>query len=302
MRIKRDDWEARKGTPEFIEQLARAIRVEGFFILEDMIRPPLLDDLRAAFSKRIEGEVDSQKHTGDRRFNVHFTADSVIGREEYIANPVILPLLHRVLGVDATCTWVAADVSLPGSRYQPPHADGRPLFRESDLALPVYALAVNVPLIDFTPDVGPTDIWPNGSHLFSDVAAHIGGEDRPAESAIMSAGSMMVRDIRMWHRGTPNNSDLVRPMLSLVYARNWFRFEGAAGETPPTVDEDTYRGWSEDTKRLFRFASVDANLTKPSRLEATMRLDQLEDSKGLGGRQKAPMAFGKGVTAVAEDA
>ena len=39
----------------------------------------------------------------------------------------------------------------------------------------------------------------------------------------MPAGSVLVRDIRTWHRGTPNRSETARPNLAMIYSRPWLK-------------------------------------------------------------------------------
>jgi ectoine hydroxylase-related dioxygenase (phytanoyl-CoA dioxygenase family) len=68
---------------------------------------------------------------------------------------------------------------------------------------------------------------------------------------IMPAGSLLIRDIRMWHRGTPNRSDAARPNLAMVYFRSWFN-------TQPKIDipRERYDSLSERAQELFRFENI----------------------------------------------
>lgn len=290
MQFAKADWEGRCGTPEFEALMARAIRSDGYFILEEALSADLLAALQKEFAKVLEAYTSAnESNRGLNRFNTHLYLDGVFANEEFVANPLIMPFIRRLLGVDVACSWAAADTPLPGSDYQFAHADGRPLFRDHDLSLPTYALAVNVPLVDFTRENGPLEIWANGTHLLSDVPPHEGAKDRPPEQVLMPAGSILVRDTRMWHRGSPNRSDHARPNLAFVYNRSWYRFEGEAGHTPPAVSPEAYAAWSPDTKRLFRFASTDLSLTAPFRTEAVMELERLEQQAGLGTKQHVPM-------------
>ena len=290
MQFTKAEWEGRCGTPEFEALMARAIRSDGYFILEDALSPELLAELQAAFAKVLDAYTSSHEpNRGANRFNTHLFLDGPFAAEELVANPLVMPFIRKVLGVDAACTWAAADTPLPGSDYQFAHADGRPLFRDRDLSLPTYALAVNFPLVDFTRENGPLEIWGNGTHLLSDVPPHEGARDREPEPVLMPAGSLLVRDTRMWHRGSPNRSGHARPNLAFVYNRSWYRFEGEAGHTPPAVSPQVYSAWSPDTRRLFRFASTDLELTEPYRIEAVMDLERLERQANLGGTQHVPM-------------
>lgn len=279
MQFTKSEWSGRVHTAEFEELMARALRSDGFFILEEALDPAYVADLHSAFTAELEAYAAANpSNRGVNRFNTHLTIDGVFANEQLIYNPQIMPFLNKLLGVDLVCTWAAADTPLAGSDYQTAHSDGRPLFRGTDLALPVYAVAVNFPLVDFTEQNGPLEIWPNGTHLLADVAPWEGAKDRDPQRVLMPAGSVLVRDTRMWHRGSPNLSDAARPNLAFVYNRSWYRFEGEAGHTPPKVAPEAYASWSVGAQRAFRFADTDLSLTKQHREECVYKLEELSNS------------------------
>jgi hypothetical protein len=61
-----------------------------------------------------------------------------------------------------------------------------------------------------------------------------------------------VRDLRMWHRGTPNRSHGTRPHLAVVYTRPWYRFE----QEVPTLNREAYASLSQRGQRLLRFCAL----------------------------------------------
>ena len=143
-----------------------------------------------------------------------------------VANSFAMPIIERFLGEDCRVCYYSADAPLPGSDYQVVHADYKPFFPESDVVLPIAGLVVNFPLIDVTEGNGPMDVWPN-SHLLPEraySAARIPDAARSIEPTKMLTpkGSMLIRDVRMWHRGTPNVSNQIRPNLALIYTRSWW--------------------------------------------------------------------------------
>ncbi len=149
------------------------------------------------------------------------------------------------------CTYFASDTPLPGSDYQRVHSDTQLLFPENRLSLPAYGLVLNIPLVDVTEENGPMEIWPGGTHLWpggSDIAAL--AQEMPSRRVTMNAGSVLLRDLRMWHRGTPNHSDRSRPNIALVYTRPWYRFE----QKVPVIPRAAWHEISDRARKLFRHA------------------------------------------------
>lgn len=144
------------------------------------------------------------------------------------------------------CSANAAMPPLPGSspQRQPVHSD-------ADFAHPdhPFALVVNVPLVTMTPENGSTELW-LGTHRLGGGG---GGAEAEAEAAqegahgerasgrirrpllaarertrapsqpVVRKGSVVVRDLRLWHAGMPNGSADVRVMLALIHFAPWYR-------------------------------------------------------------------------------
>ena len=155
-----------------------------------------------------------------------------------------LPLVHAALGADAVCAHFGCMLSFPGSAMQPWHADGphiRGSGEESELApiaapadgdagegaadegsatdagraapfvAPVHALNVFVPLVDLTADKGPTEFVPGTQFDFDLKVA--------SKVITVDAGSAILFDYRVKHRGLGNRSNVDRPLLYITYAR-----------------------------------------------------------------------------------
>ncbi len=43
--------------------------------------------------------------------------------------------------------------------------------------------------------------------------------------AITPKGGLVIRDMRLWHRGVPNHSDHIRHMIATVYQVGWMKKE-----------------------------------------------------------------------------
>lgn len=125
---------------------------------------------------------------------------------------------------------------LPGSspQRQPVHSD-------ADFAHPShpFALVVNVPLIHFTPANGSTELW-LGTHS-NGIEVQEGAHGERASGTIrpeilekqakvrgpcqpnVKKGSIVIRDLRLWHAGMPNSTDEVRIMLAMIHFAPWYR-------------------------------------------------------------------------------
>lgn len=128
---------------------------------------------------------------------------------------------------------------LPGASpsRQPVHSDAD--FQHLDHP---FALVINIPLIAMTPENGSTELW-LGTHSGDGVAAQEGAHGERASGRIredrlaarraerppcqpgVRKGSVVVRDLRLWHAGMPNVSadDEVRVMLAMIHFAPWYR-------------------------------------------------------------------------------
>jgi ectoine hydroxylase-related dioxygenase (phytanoyl-CoA dioxygenase family) len=127
-------------------------------------------------------------------------------------------------------------VSVPNAEPQ-----RQPVHSDADFAHPnhPFALVVNVPLITMTPENGSTEIW-LGTHTFDQSAQEgVHGdrasgrirepllekrrEERPPSQPVVKKGSIVIRDLRLWHAGMPNKTDEVRVMLAMIHFAPWYR-------------------------------------------------------------------------------
>ena len=69
----------------------------------------------------------------------------------------------------------------------------------------------------------------------------------PALQATMPMGSLILRDMRLWHVGMPNRTDTHRPMLDIGYTRV---FPHASERL--RVPQEIKQHWSEEAKTLLR--------------------------------------------------
>ena len=243
---------------------ADRIRVDGYTVFEGLLTTAHVEAMYEAFVRLMQEHSQQESaNRGANRFQMYLPFTAPFAETSVYENDRVLSVVEAVFGnanfanapdsVTAACTYFASDTPLPGSDYQPVHSDTRLLFPETPLSLPSYGLVLNIPLVTVTEENGPLEIWPGGTHLWP------GGSDMAALAAKMQSvrlkmkrGDVLLRDLRMWHRGTPNRSDHMRPNVALVYTRPWYRFE----QKPPVIAQAAWDGLSERAKKLFRFAAV----------------------------------------------
>jgi len=122
--------------------------------------------------------------------------------------------------------------------------------------LPPFSIVLNVPLVDFTVATGATEVWP-GTHL--DNRPHPDGvnnydalaADKPSALTDVPIGSLVLRDMRMWHRGMPNRTETIRTMLAVVYNRLFYDFNRKLD-----IPNKVWEQMSEEAQEVFRFNSV----------------------------------------------
>lgn len=240
-----------QGSPDF-DQRVLALQVEGYTTLAGALSSSVLKACQQAFHALLADLIQSQNPTfpfGNCRMDLPLRPPFL--QKEILANPHVMGLIDHVLGDDAKLEYFASNTAMPGSEYQHVHSDTASLFPEQDLTLPPHALVVNFPLADFTLENGPLEVWP-GTHRIPESLrkpSRIEAATRSVEpeQVLLCAGDVLIRDIRMWHRGTPNQTTTPRPMLALVYFRSWYE------ATPKlTIERKDYDALSPAAKRLLR--------------------------------------------------
>ena len=234
-----------------LEEAVRAVRQDGYVLLNDLIDPLILAPIR----DRMLADVEKILARDDVPFN--FNSGNIqqdpppfqpyLSRE-VLCNNIVIAITQSILGKGLVNGMYSGNTALPHSTgRQPVHADMGQLWPNLDVAHPAYALVVNVLPVDVSPANGSTEIWP-GTHLDRSVILQEGDikvseEQLAAQRKIAPgfqysarAGSVVIRDIRMWHAGMPNPSDQPRPMIAMIHYVSWWSelnlLEFAAGSEP----------------------------------------------------------------------
>ena len=149
----------------------------------------------------------------------------------------------------------------PGKGITTWHQDDSPHFlvthgdAPTNIKLPVLLFTANYYLTDVeTPEYGPTQLIP-GSHLFGkrcpSVIEGTQWEDKTVY-ACGKAGSVVLFNNQVWHRGAPNLSERVRYITQVSYARRLIGHKYAPFMNYQ-MPEHVYKDANPRRKRLLGF-------------------------------------------------
>lgn len=262
MRLTAEEITNGRLSADTLADAVQRIRADGYVIFESVLPPDFVQELHTEFMAVFSTYIaQSETNRGTNRHQMHLPFRAPFNDERIITSPFALPVIDALLGEEYVCRYFASDTPLPGSDYQAVHSDIPALFPNSNTVVPAYALVLNIPLVDFTPDNGPLEVWPGGTHYSTLPPGEIQklAPNMHAESVLMPAGSLLIRDGRMWHRGTPNRANAPRPNLALVYSYPWL----ASGYKPIGIPADTYEQLSPRAQKLFRQENIGGEVFDP---------------------------------------
>jgi hypothetical protein len=205
-------------TPPLADELAR-LDNDGFVILERVLSRSDIADVVAALApfeaERPMGRSDFEGKLSQRVY-------SLAGKGEAFWRLAENPRVVRVLEAKLLRGFLLSNLQSirlhPGEKSQAWHTDDAfyPVPRPHD----TLAVSTIWALEDFTDTNGATELIP-GSHRWGSDHP----DDRPhvAKKAVMPAGSVVIFDGALWHRGGSNASSTTRLAVSPQYCQPWLR-------------------------------------------------------------------------------
>ena len=239
-----------------LEAFAEAVRRDGYCVIPGLFPAEQLKTWATAFKPLLEEHIEREGHLenrGSARYYVTLPFTAPFADPSIFENDDVLAVVERLVGQDGVMCQLATDTPMLGSDYQDVHKDTQALFPETGEETPAYQLAVNFPLVDVTLENGPIEIA-KGTHMIpkAEGMRRIASGESPLEPVTMKVGDVMVRDVRGLHRGTPNRTDVPRPMVVIGYSRRWlFR-----PEVQVRIPRQEHEKLSERAKFWLRFNPV----------------------------------------------
>lgn len=221
-------------TDAHLKQALDAIRTDGYVVLNAVVAHEHLDLLCERMTEDLEKIMNAPApphnfvwgnvQQDPPPFPPYVFRDIVV-------NPWVVQVSKALLGEKVFNNFYSGNTNLPGSSLQPVHVDSGQLWPNLEVAHPAAKVVVNLALDEVTEENGSIELWP-GSHLDTQKAV---GDDIKVDEHLLKArrrvappvrgntkkGSILIRDVRLWHRGMPNLSDRPRFMIAMIHNRRW---------------------------------------------------------------------------------
>ncbi|XMA20067.1 hypothetical protein WAI453_012858 [Rhynchosporium graminicola] len=235
-----------------IEAALEGLHQDGFVVLKSVVDVTHVDHLNVQMSK----EADDLLNNNLKPFNQGIRSnilqapplkDSDYLHNDIFFNPFVIQVVNAYLGTKPIWNFLTGNNALPKTNglRQPVHKDITFFHPQCP-----FFLIANVPLCPFDVTTGSTEFW-LGSHAsttgkdqeiataetkLANATLREGEpsifvlpeliekrrQTRPPIQPVCERGDIMLRDVRTWHAGMPNESENYRIMLALGYQAQWY--------------------------------------------------------------------------------
>ncbi len=268
--------------PNDVETAIRLFRRDGFVVVDNILNSDQIDQLAEACTSVIAEiltlDPEQRGNRGSHRYS--FGGSSLTRSQLHLPAwqmllnlPPVLRLLDLIFGSPNYCVRAGSgDFCLPGAyQYQPLHSDVRDWVSDEQTKfsafhdprglmsirdLPCPYVCVNFLPQDVTALNGPTRQIPGTQNSREPIPSL---DQEPEWMRISTvcpapAGSIMLRDVRAWHGGTPNLSNAVRSIPNIEFYAPWFR-----EPMVPSISYKDYKKLPERSQQLTRFCVADSS-------------------------------------------
>lgn len=267
--------------PTDVDGIVATFHRDGFVLVSDILNSEQIRFLAAGCAEVIDEILDldpenlGNRGTGRYSFGGSSLTRSQLHRPAWqmlLEIPQVWALLDALFeSPNYILRAASGDFCLPGTtEYQPLHSDvgewqpsGKSLFSSyhdprdqiSLRDLPCPYICVNFLPQDVTRLNGPTRQIPGTQNSRAKIP---GLEEEPEWMRLSTvcpapAGSIMIRDVRAWHGGTPNLTDKVRSIPNLEFYAPWFR-----EPMVPGIDYSDFQKLSERAQGFTKHLVADS--------------------------------------------
>ena len=254
---------------------------DGFVVVRDVLTTEQLNKLRQGVTRVVSEMLALDENRDGNRGSHRYSFGSacrtgnMLHHPEWtqlIDLPTVTPILAAIFGSkDFILRGGGGDFCLPGAvDYQPLHSDmadrtvfelgGGREFVHGSFAdareqltyrdLPAPYVCCNFLTVDFTATNGPTRQIPGTQNSREPMPSLEQEPEWMKLSTVCpaSAGSVLIRDVRAWHGGTPNLSNELRAIPNLEYFAPWYR-----ERMPICLPRELYDSLSEHGQDIARY-------------------------------------------------
>ncbi|KAL4999148.1 hypothetical protein BDV10DRAFT_193816 [Aspergillus recurvatus] len=222
-----------------LQSAIEALHRDGLVVLTNAVSTEHLDKLNARMvpeAKTLYARSSTHRNFGPRTGNIQ--QEPVLEKEyvfqDIVANPFAVQVVECMFGPRPALRFYSANTAFKAESRQPAHVDV-----DFDFPRIPWGYAININLVDTTPENGATEVW-LGSHAETtkDVLDSRYGHEQVKEVLLeerrrmgrggiqpdmLPKGSLIIRDMRLWHAGMPNRTEEPRIMLVTILFPHWYR-------------------------------------------------------------------------------
>lgn len=263
-------------SPSEIDRATQIFYRDGFVVIQDVLTPEqvhfLRDGCEREANKIIAIDPKGVGNRGPYRYSYGGASltNSVLHKEEWVMLvdlPTVTPIITSIFGsANYHIRRAAGDFCLPGAiQYQPLHTDivdnvdqfhdprGITTIRD----LPCPAVCCNFLAQDFTSLNGPTRQIPGTQQSHHPIPKVDQEPEWMKYSTVCPApaGSVLIRDLRAWHGGTPNVTETMRAIPNAIFLAPWFH-----ESQKPSMPRDMFDLLSEHGRRVCQYVVTNEKL------------------------------------------
>jgi len=268
--------------PNDVETAVQLFRRDGFVVVDNILNNDQISQLaetcNTVIAEILALDPDLHGNRGDHRYS--FGGSSLTRSQlhqpawQMLLNLTpVQRILDAIFGSPHYSVRAGSgDFCLPGAtKYQPLHADVRdwvndkqtkfsafhdPCGQMSIRDLPCPYVCVNFLPQDVTALNGPTRQIPGTQNSRAPIPSLEQEPEWMRKSTVCPApaGSIMLRDVRAWHGGTPNLTDAVRSIPNIEFYAPWFR-----EPMLPSISYGDYKKLPERARQLVRYCVADSS-------------------------------------------
>jgi ectoine hydroxylase-related dioxygenase (phytanoyl-CoA dioxygenase family) len=223
-----------------LQHAIEALHRDGIVVLENAVDTAHLDKLNDRMVPEAETlfvRASTHRNFGPGTGNIQ--QEPVLEKEyifqDVLANPFAVQVTECLFGPQPALRFYSANTAFKAENRQPVHVDVN-----FDFPKVPWGYAININLVDTKPENGATEVW-LGSHANTtkDVLDPQFNHKQVREELLqerrnmgfqgiqpsLPKGSLIIRDLRLWHAGMPNRTDVPRVMLVTILFPHWYRSE-----------------------------------------------------------------------------